>query len=55
MADYQKMYHLLFNKISDIIEDLQQLQQETEEIYMNDECGFVVLVPENRGKSEDKK
>ncbi len=34
MADYKKMYFRLFNKITDIIEELQTIQQETEEIYI---------------------
>ena len=34
MADYKKMYYKMFNKVTDIIEDLKQLQTETEEICM---------------------
>ncbi|ADU26830.1 hypothetical protein [Ethanoligenens harbinense] len=34
MADYQQMYLKLFNKITDIIEELQQIQEEVEELYI---------------------
>lgn len=34
MPDYQKLYTTLFNRVSDIIEELQKAQQETEEIYI---------------------
>ncbi|MBQ2614449.1 MAG: hypothetical protein IJB80_03860 [Clostridia bacterium] len=34
MPDYQKLYHKLFNDITDIIEDLKKSQQEAEEIYI---------------------
>lgn len=30
MADYQQMYLKLFNKVTDVIEELQQVQRETE-------------------------
>lgn len=35
MPDYQKMYHSLFNDVTDTITKLQQAQQKTEEIYMD--------------------
>lgn len=46
MADYQKMYSLLFNELTDAIEDLKELtdrfallQQKCEEIYISSgEC-----------------
>lgn len=41
MPDYQKMYTTLFNKITDIIEELQEVQQLTEELYLqscDEEC-----------------
>ncbi len=34
MADYEKMYTVLFNKVTDAIEQLQTAQQATEEIYI---------------------
>lgn len=44
MPDYQKMYYLLFNKITDTINDLQVLQRECEEIYTNDENVRINLI-----------
>ena len=35
MADYKRMYFELFNKITDVIEDLKDVQCKTEEIYIN--------------------
>lgn len=35
MADYKRMYFELFNKITDVIEDLKAVQCKTEEIYIN--------------------
>ena len=34
MSYYKKMYCKMFNKITDIIEELKKLQLETEEIYI---------------------
>ena len=34
MPNYRKMYYTLFNKITDIVEELQQVQQEAEELYL---------------------
>ncbi len=35
MADYKKMYFELFNKITDVIDELKAVQCKTEEIYMD--------------------
>lgn len=35
MADYEKMYYKLFNKITDIIKELEDVQKETEEMYIS--------------------
>ena len=37
MADYKEMYYALFNKITDVIEELQKIQQLTEEMYIESE------------------
>ncbi len=34
MTDYKEMYFLLFNKITDTIESLQEIQQQAEEMYI---------------------
>ena len=36
MPDYKQMYFELFNKISDIIEELQEIQRKTEEMYIEE-------------------
>lgn len=36
MADYKSMYFQLFNKITDIVEELKEVQKKTEEMYMNE-------------------
>ena len=33
MADYKDMYYKLFNKLTDVIEELKEIQCEMEEIY----------------------
>ena len=37
MRYYQKLYTTLFNKITDIIEELQEVQRLTEELYLQSE------------------
>lgn len=39
MSVYQPMYYKLFNKISDVIKELQEIQQLTEEMFMSVESG----------------
>lgn len=34
MVDYKEMYTILFNKVTDIIEELKQVQCQTEELYI---------------------
>ena len=35
MPDYKKLYHKLFNEISETIESLQQVQLDVEEMYLD--------------------
>lgn len=52
MADYKKMYGVLFNKITNVIEELQQVQSETEEMYIQStDAGVILLKPD--GDDED--
>lgn len=44
MADYKKMYFLLFDKITDTIENLQEIQQLTEKMYLAQEKARIRLV-----------
>ena len=34
MPDYKRLYKKVFNKVTDVIEELQQLQLDTEELYI---------------------
>lgn len=43
MSDYQKMYMILFNKITDVIEELQEIQKEAEEIFIRDSDNIIIL------------
>lgn len=52
MPDYQKLYHSLFNDVTDAISKLQQAQQKTEEMYMDSK--ETVLTPFVK-KSEEQK
>lgn len=38
MTDYKEIYILLFNKITETIESLQEIQQQTEEMYIAQEA-----------------
>jgi len=42
MIEYEDMYFLLLNKITDIIKDLQEVQQQAEELYMAQEDARIV-------------
>jgi hypothetical protein len=54
MPDYQKMYHSLFNDVTDAISKLQQAQQKTEEMYMDSK--ETVLSPFlKKSEEQDKK
>ena len=43
MADYKKMYFALFNKITDVIEELQEIQAITEEMYMDSRDNIIEM------------
>lgn len=36
MPDYKKLYYELFNKVTDVIEELKQIQCQMEEMYITD-------------------
>ena len=36
MPDYKKLYYELFNKVTDVIEELKQIQCQMEEMYISD-------------------
>ena len=37
MSDYKQMYYKLFNKLTDIAEEIKQIQAEAEEIFLETE------------------
>jgi len=44
LVNYKEMYSILFNKMTDIIEEIQQIQRQTEEMYIDSkDIEFVVL------------
>ena len=45
MPDYKKMYATLFNKITNVIEGLKEVQLATEEIYINSSDPPVKIAP----------
>jgi len=48
LADDKKMYTILFNKITDVIEELQEVQKETEDLYIDSpEPKLVDFKPKN--------
>ena len=36
MTDYKKLYYELFDKVTDVIEELKQIQCQMEEMYITD-------------------
>lgn len=53
MADYYKMYHILFNEITKAIEGMQKAQCETEELYMTEpEVALTIVQNHDNPKHE---
>ncbi|MFT8889886.1 MAG: hypothetical protein ABF904_13890 [Ethanoligenens sp.] len=52
MPDYQKMYHALFNDVTDAISKLQQAQQRTEEMYISSKETVLTPLRQNTGKEK---
>lgn len=44
MPNYQEMYRVLFREVTRVIEQLQAIQRETEELYMDSGEAPVVLI-----------
>jgi hypothetical protein len=56
MPDYQKMYHALFNDVTDAISKLQQAQQKTEEMYMDSkETVLTPFLKKSEEQTNDRK
>ena len=54
MPDYQKMYHTLFNDVTDAITKLQQAQQKTEEMYISSKETVLTPLRQNAGEKKPK-
>ena len=52
MEDYKKMYYKLFNKISGVVEDLQEIQRLTEDIFMNSPVTQLIVIKEDSGEDD---
>ncbi|MHB1314133.1 MAG: hypothetical protein ACYCX2_01445 [Christensenellales bacterium] len=48
MNNYKEMYTILFNKITDIIDALQKIQQQTEDMYAEDNDEEIVFIKPRR-------
>ena len=55
MADYKAMYYKLFNKVSDVICDLQEIQQLCEEMYIESEEENLTKFRLTNSKNNDEK
>lgn len=55
MSDYEKMYSVLFNKITDIVEELEEVQQVTEEMFIKQNADGKVLFANKSKKEHDNK
>lgn len=52
MIDYQAMYAVLFRKVTAVIEELQNAQRQTEEMYISSEPADIVAIDANKSKNE---
>jgi len=48
VVDYKEMYSILFNKMSDIIEEIQQVQRQTEEMCIHSQDREFVLIKSDK-------
>ncbi len=59
MPDYQTMYHKLFNKVTDIIEELQSIQIQTEEMHSTSDAPEIhmrdEILNDDSAKNNDSK
>lgn len=51
MADYKKLYFLLFNKLTDIMEDIKEIQKETEDTIISSEETSIFFNNDNKNES----
>lgn len=53
MSDYKTMYTVLFRKITAIIEDLQDIQRQTEEMYISSNSTNIKILPNSKTQNEE--
>ena len=52
MADYKALYHKLYNRITDVIAELQQVQQEAETLY-TEACDTEITMLESKNETDN--
>ena len=52
MPDYKSMYYTLFNQVTKTIEDLQKIQQMTEEMFIESEDAELINYRNEKEKSD---
>lgn len=52
MPNYKKMYFTLFNKVTDVIDELQEIQQKTERLYIESPESKIVLLEQDHDKED---
>ncbi|MDO0824932.1 hypothetical protein [Desulfosporosinus nitroreducens] len=55
MVDYKEMYSILFNKMTDIIEEIQQVQRQTEDMFIYGKDREFVLLKSGEDSDLPKK
>lgn len=56
MADYKKMYLELFNKVTVVIKELQEVQRQTERMYIeSSESKIILLAHKDHVRKSDNK
>jgi len=54
-VNYKEMYSILFNKMTDIIEEIQQIQRQTEEMYLESKDSEFVLLKSCKDSDHPRK
>lgn len=53
MDEYKEMYYKLFNKITDVVSELEAIQQESEEIILSQERTLKVIWISSENENDD--
>lgn len=48
MSDYKQMYYKLFNRITEIIEELKEIQQQAEEMYISNSDNKISIISSDK-------